>query len=118
MSNELLISVAIGATFRAGFATIFERARNASRVLGNKIQTVTRRQERLSSAMARAFAHPACNIGQMSRHYQRMGSAIQAATRQQERLNNAIARQRVGNIHRQEFRSQMGETAALVLRQL
>ena len=97
MSNELVLSVAIGATLRAGFATIFGRARNASRALGSEIQAVTRQQERLGRVMARSLAHPMRNLGQMSRHYQRMGAAIAAATRQQERLNHAIARQQANN---------------------
>ena len=112
MSNELVLSVAIGATLRAGFATIFGRARNASRALGSEIQTVTRRQERLGRVMARSLAHPMRNLGQMSRHYQRMGAAIAAATRQQERLNHAIARQQANNTRRHELRSRLGEAAA------
>mgnify|MGYP000968577872 FL=1 len=112
MSNELVLSVAIGATLRAGFATIFGRARNASRALGSEIQAVTRQQERLGRVMSRSLAHPMRNIGQMSRHYQRMGDSIAAATRQQERLNHAIARQNANNTRRQQLRSELGEAAA------
>lgn len=112
MSNELVLSVAIGATLRAGFATIFGRARNASRALGSEIQAVTRQQERLGRVMARSLAHPMRNLGQMNRHYQRMGDSIAAATRQQERLNHAIARQNANNTRRQQLRSELGEAAA------
>lgn len=117
MSNELAISVAIGAVLRSGFTAVFGRARDASRGLGREIDNVRRRQERLGAAMARAVAHPARNLGQLNRLYVRMGTAINNATRAQERLNNAIARQDAARLHRRELRSQMGETAghAMVL---
>lgn len=117
MSNELAISVAIGAVLRSGFTAVFGRARDASRGLGREIDNVRRRQERLGAAMARAVAHPARNLGQLNRLYVRMGTAINNATRAQERLNNAITRQDAARLHRRELRSQMGETAghAMVL---
>ena len=113
MSKELSVSVVIGATLKAGFSSVFGKAENAAKGLGEAIKSATRKQDQFAKAMRGMHAmNMAKDLSKQSREYARMSVEISKATKNQESLNKALARQKAASLHRQRLRSEMLETGA------
>ncbi|WP_066569598.1 phage tail tape measure protein [Snodgrassella sp. CFCC 13594] len=112
MAKELLVSVAIGATLKAGFTAVFGRAENSAKTLGTEIKTVTKQHEALGRSMrAQQSLNPSRDLSKQARAYAGMAIEISKATKAQEGLNKAIAGQKAAAANRQRLRSEMVETA-------
>ncbi len=113
MSKELLVSVVVGATLKAGFSTVFGKAEKSAKALGEEIKTATKKQEQFAKSM-RSMQALGMNkdLSRQSREYARMTVEIVKATKNQELLNKALARQKAASLHRQQLRGQILETGA------
>ena len=112
MAKELLVSVAIGATLKAGFTAIFGRAEKTAKALGSEIKSATAANEAFGKAIrARMALNPTRELGSQSRAYAAMTSQIARATRAQNDLNKAIATQAAAAQNRQRLRGEIMETA-------
>ena len=111
MSSELAVSVLIGASVRAGFATVFGRAKNTVKELGGEIQKTRSAQERLGRSIAKGVATGRSGLGALRERYDVLGRAIGKAETAQNRLNRAIKAQESARQRRADIRSEMTEAA-------
>ncbi|WP_066080940.1 phage tail tape measure protein, partial [Bergeriella denitrificans] len=111
MSSELAIGVVIGASVRAGFSTVFGRAKNTVKELGSEINNVRTQQERLGRSIAKGVATGRSGLGVLRERYDLLGRAIGKAEAAQGRLNRAIKAQENAKQHRANLRSEMAEAA-------
>ncbi|QEY23553.1 phage tail tape measure protein [Neisseria animalis] len=113
MSKELLVGVVIGASLKAGFATVFGRAEQTVKALGSEIKNATKMQEQFGRALrARQALNPTHNLAKESRAYAELSMSIKRATVAQNNLNQALAKQASARQFRANLRSEMTETAA------
>lgn len=111
MSKELLVSVAIGATLKAGFTTVFGQAEKTAAALGTEIKAATKQSEAFGRSLRRQAAmNPSRNLAQQSQQYAALTVEIGKATRAQDSLNRSIASQQAATARRQQLRSEMVET--------
>lgn len=111
MSSELAVSVLIGASVRAGFATVFGRAKNTVKELGGEIQKTRAAQEKLGRSIAKGVATGRAGLGALRERYDLLGRAIEKASAAQSRLNRAIKAQDSAKQRRADMRSEMTEAA-------
>lgn len=111
MSSELAVSVLIGASVRAGFATVFGRAKNTVKELGGEIQKTRAAQEKLGRSIAKGVATGRAGLGALRERYDLLGRAIEKASAAQGRLNRAIKAQESARQRRADIRSEMTEAA-------
>lgn len=111
MSSELAVSVVIGAGIRAGFSSIFGRAKNTVKELGSEIQNVTRKQESLGKSIAKGLATGKSSLGVMRAQYDLLGKSIEKAQAAQRKLNIALGKQEKAKAYRRGLRSEMMDTA-------
>ena len=111
MSSELAVSVVIGAGIRAGFSSIFGRAKNTVKELGSEIQNVTRKQESLGKSIAKGLATGKSSLGAMRAQYDLLGKSIEKAQAAQRKLNIALGKQEKAKAYRSGLRSEMMDTA-------
>ncbi len=109
MSSELAVSVLIGASVRAGFATVFGRAKNTVKELGGEIQKTRAAQEKLGRSIAKGVATGRAGLGALRERYDLLGRAIEKASAAQSRLNRAIKAQDSAKQRRADMRSEMTE---------
>lgn len=110
MSSELAVGVVIGASLRAGFATVLGRAKKTVHEIGSEIQVVSRKQESLGRILAKGVASGRSGLGVLRERYDVLGRSIDKAASAQNRLNKAIKLQESGKINRQNLRSEMADT--------
>lgn len=109
MSSELAVSVLIGASIRAGFSTVFGRAKNTVKELGGEIQKTRAAQEKLGRSIAKGVATGRSGLGALRERYDLLGRAIEKASAAQSRLNRAIKAQDSAKQYRADIRSEMKE---------
>ncbi|ROV57147.1 phage tail tape measure protein [Neisseria chenwenguii] len=109
MSSELAVSVLIGASVRAGFATVFGRAKNTVKELGGEIQKTRATQEKLGKSIAKGVATGRSGLGVLRERYDLLGKAIEKAGVAQGRLNKAIKAQESSKQRRADIRAEMAE---------
>lgn len=109
MSSELAVSVLIGASVRAGFATVFGRAKNTVKELGGEIQRTRAAQEKLGKSIAKGVEMGRSGLGALRERYDLLGKAISKAEAAQGRLNRAIKAQESSKQRRADIRAEMAE---------
>lgn len=111
MSNELIVGIKIGAALAGTFQAAFASARGTLGQLGQTVDRLKDRQDRLGRAMAQALAHPARNVGALRAQYERLGATIDRVAARQAALAASIARGEALKQQRAELRGSIMETA-------
>ena len=110
MASELAVGLTIGAALGGSFKSAFASAESTTKRLGKTAEDLRARQARLGEVMAKAFAHPTRNVGEMRREYERLGSTVDKLTKKQAALAASMAKQKGLSDGRKELRGQAMET--------
>lgn len=115
MSNELIVGIKIGAALAGTFQAAFASARGTLGQLGQTVDRLKDRQDRLGRAMAQALTHPARNVGALRAQYERLGATIERVNARQAALAANIARGDALRQQRAELRGSLMETAGTTI---
>ncbi|NLR73586.1 phage tail tape measure protein [Leeia aquatica] len=115
MANELLVGVKIGAALGGSFQTAFSSARGTLVKLGQVTDELRHKHDRLRDAMTRAMSHPARNVTELRRQYDRLGHTLDQLRTKQQRLANSLARGDALKASRADLRGQAMETAGVAV---
>lgn len=110
MSSELAVGVVIGASLRAGFTSVFGRAKKTVGELGSEIRKVTKEQDILGRKLSAGIGKNTRGLSEMRRRYDILGAAINKAAAAQKGLNKAIQSQERAKQFRNNLRAEMIDT--------
>ncbi|MDA8449841.1 phage tail tape measure protein [Acidovorax sp. GBBC 3332] len=110
MANELIVGVKIGAALAGTFQAAFASARGTLGQLGQTVDLLKVRHDRLGRAMAQSLTHPMRNVGALREQYERLGVTIERVTARQAALAASIARGDALRQQRGDLRGQVMET--------
>lgn len=111
MAKELLVGIAIGASIKAGFTTVFGRAEHTAKMLGREIERTTKANE----AFGRSLRSPSMQrwtgfLQRGTRQYAAMSMQIAKAAQAQRNLNKAIAEEAKASERRRTLRGGLVES--------